>query len=266
VGLGAGDLASRCRPPWEERGWETLYLGDCVDIRNGRRRTSRDDRREASLGRHRRARAWVPGARLELESSVSSRRAISRHANRTGDGCCVRGGTWLRGATIAGLLQMSAPRKRPSRPRAQEKAKWAGGSAAGAGPQGKENAERAKKRGKRVGPAGGGGNATWAEVRAAWRAGLQDTKWAAGRPRRALAELGRTSALCARELKQAGRWRGPHTREAKRSRGRAGPQTRQAGAGAPGKNLGRERAERERGLISLLFISFLLFLFSKYTY
>jgi hypothetical protein len=157
VGLGAGDLASRCRPPWEERGWETLYLGDCVDIRNGRRRTSRDDRREASLGRHRRARAWVPGARLELESSVSSRRAISRHANRTGDGCCVRGGTWLRGATIAGLLQMSAPRKRPSRPRAQEKAKWAGGSAAGAGPQGKENAERAKKRGKRVGPAGGGG-------------------------------------------------------------------------------------------------------------
>jgi hypothetical protein len=62
VGLGAGDLASRCRPPWEERGWETLYLGDRVDIKNGRRRTSRDDCREASLGRHRRARAWVPGA------------------------------------------------------------------------------------------------------------------------------------------------------------------------------------------------------------
>jgi hypothetical protein len=30
VGLGVGDLASRCRPPWEERGWETLYLGDRV--------------------------------------------------------------------------------------------------------------------------------------------------------------------------------------------------------------------------------------------
>jgi hypothetical protein len=93
VGLGARDLASRCRPPWEEeRGWETLYLGDHVDIRNGRQRTSGDDRREASLGRHRRAHAWVPrAARLGVHRA-------RRKARTTLSNCMPARVTWIWGS------------------------------------------------------------------------------------------------------------------------------------------------------------------------